>query len=127
MMVQDNNEPRLGRRIGGRIEPTKKEPLAPPQTLRNGVLTQLILTSVVLLLLLRSLFAVDTGTYYYSYSSVQQTTVRSENGEPRTETQLSCSLRTNIPGLAQRMSELEQQGDGRVKPFPMDIDLFELR
>ena len=56
----------------------------------------------------------DSNVVYYEYSSTTSTTVNGvgDDGRPRVETRRSSSMRTNVPGLAERSVGSEDGGDG---------------
>ena len=105
-----------GGRPGGRVEPPPPPP--PPADGGGDGGGGAVAAAALLALLLgigRFVLGVgDSNVAYYEYSSTTSTTVNGvgDDGKPKVETRRSSSMRTNVPGLAERSAGSEDGGGG---------------
>jgi hypothetical protein len=109
---------RTGRRVGGTV-PSDKEANAMQPSFSPGNLAGV----AIALLLLKFLFAGDTGTTSFSYtvSSYSETIVRDNE---QIETRRSSSFKTSIPGLAERLAEEGKEPADMIRESFMRDSLF---
>ena len=104
-----------GGRLGGRVEPPPPPPPADGGGDGGGGAVAAAAALALLLGIGRFVLGFgDSNVAYYEYSSTTSTTVNGvgDDGKPKVETRRSSSMRTNVPGLAERSAGSEDGGGG---------------